>query len=209
MRVLTALVVSAALAGAPGAFAQTRGASGVPEGSGNPLASLSQMIYDLQNQMRDLRTYVREVYGSGGSSGLAAYDAAGRKVGDVVGVEQQVPLVSLSVEGKTFVLKAFPNRLVGNPLYFATPDCSGTPYVGYGSFDPNTPSSTLSLAAAVDPNGVVYVTEPNAVPAQQFIGSQQMPQGHCVQLFPQLRRVLASAPLLFLDEHFTRPYAVR
>src|SRR5262252_7412840 len=83
------------------------------------MASLKTQIDALNSQMAT-------------SGGLGVFDANGKKVGNVVGVQDSVPWVCLTAAGRQFVLQVSPDRLLtGGFLWYAGPNCSGATYIAY------------------------------------------------------------------------------
>ncbi|MBI4629186.1 MAG: hypothetical protein HY729_10780 [Candidatus Rokubacteria bacterium] len=178
----------AAVAVSPAALAQSRGNSGLPSGPGNPLAA------------------------PGASGGLGVFDADEKKIGDVVGVQDNIPWVALTVDGQVVVLQAFPDQLTGHFLWYTGPDCSGTVYIS-GAVLRRGPS-VFPIAGVQEPGGVVYAADGQAQP-QEVIVRSVFPQsmspyiGKCFTYpWSFKQNVVPAEPLMTLDDFFTRPYSV-
>jgi hypothetical protein len=205
----------AALTASSTALAQGRGNSGLPAGAGNPHANLQQQINSLEQQMESLGMQVDALssqMGQGSDRKLAVYDAIEQKVGDVVGVELNVPWVLLTANNRTFVLQVTPQQLVGQNLWYGDSACMGPQiYISGMTLNPNsrTGGANVFTLAAVHANGTVYVAEPNTPPLRLPVGSVLNANGSCsVSVGTQI--VVPATPLpLNLNSAFQRPFAVR
>jgi hypothetical protein len=213
----------------PTALAQNRGNSALPSGPGNPIAELQQQIAALtrlgqdvsalqqqlaalQQQMaalaglqEQINTLSTEFASLSTAGGLGVFDAAANKIGDVVGVQDNIPWVSLTAAGRTFVLQVLPGQMVGQFLWYTNADCSGGAYIsGFGlSSGPNV----FSLAAVREPGGVVYAAQPNTAPVKVTVRSVQEHNGACSS-FQSNQMVVPAVPVMTLDSLFQRPYSV-
>lgn len=164
------------------------------------------------------------------SSGLAVLDSADpvAKVGDYVGMDSQGTLmIGMVVDDPVnrdrsyaFVLQLFPDRLVGNTIYFVEPGCAGQAYVAAGF---PKPKSSLSLAGVREPGGIVYVSEANVSPGAAIQAMSSIPTASphiCVfHQFPLHVQVLPAKPLFalfaldpvtdFPQRRFVRPFVVK
>ena len=87
-------------------------------------------------------------------------DATGKKVGSVVNTQGGLAGVLIEVEGRIFSVNVTKDGLVptGTGLLFATPDCSGTPYL-----PPSVPNSLVSGSTFGPPGKSLYVEESGAI----------------------------------------------
>lgn len=194
----------AAVTGSPAALAQDRSGSGLPSGPGNPMAALQEQIDALTQQIDALNDQMAAL---GTSGRLGVFDAGDQKVGDVVGVQDSIPWVGLAVAGHVVVLQAFPNRLVGQFLWYADANCSGAVYISGAVL--NRGASVFSIAAVEEPGGVVYAGDAGAEPQRVGVRSVLQSDGTCFTFAGSLTQtVLPATPLMTLDAVFTRPYAV-
>jgi hypothetical protein len=133
--------------------------------------ALNERMADFQKQIDSLRDEMRRMAGTNGGSGtrLAVYDAAGQKIGDVIGTHNATPVVGLSAEGKSFGLRVYPSRLVGGTVFFTEAGCAGTPYLQPEFTDFTEPASAIALAG-LGPSvsgvnySVVYASTPHVAP---------------------------------------------
>jgi hypothetical protein len=201
----------AALTASPIALAQDRGNSGLPAGAGSPTANLQRQINSLEEQMESLNMQFEVLssqMGQGSDRKLAVYDAIEQKVGDVIGVELNVPWVSLKANNRTFVLQVTPQQLVGQNLWFGDSVCMGPNIYIAGMTLTNRGANVFSLAA-VHSDGTVYVAEPNTPPLKQPVGSVLDANGRCTPTVGTQTVVPASPLPMNLHSVFQRPYTVR
>jgi hypothetical protein len=177
----------------------------------NPFAALQQVVDALAAQVASLDSQVAalraEVAALGTAQTLAVYDAAGKKVGPVAGVQDGVPWVAFTATGHTFVLQAFAGQLVGEVLWYTGPECSGDPYISDVALDRG---AVFAVAAVQEPGGVVYAAALDATVRTVDVQSVRERDGRCWSYdwtFPY--SVLPVTPVLTLDAVFTRPYSVR
>ena len=229
----------AALTASPIALAQSRGNSGLPAGSGNPMATLQQQIdalaatgqdvtalrqrltaleqqmsalYSLQSQINGLTTQMQTLTwqvenGGGSSEKLVVYDSNEQKVGDVVGVQDNIPWVSITANNRKFVLQVFPQQLVGQFLWFDARDCTGNVFISGVTL--NKGANVFALAAVHEPDGLVYAANPNTTPVLRPVASVLDGRGMCTSFSPINQNVLPASPVLNLQSVFQRPYMVR
>ena len=227
----------AALTATPIALAQTKGSSGLPSGSGNPMAQLQQQIdalaatgqdvtalrqrltaleqqmssmYGLQNQINALSTQIELLSsqaGNGDTTKLAVYDSQEQKLGDVVGVQDNIPWVSITANNRKFVLQVFPNQLVGQFLWFDGSNCTGNVFIS--GITLNKGANVFALAAVHEPDGMVYAADPNTVPVLRLMASVLDGNGLCTSFKPSNQNVLPASPVGSLHAVFQRPYSVR
>jgi hypothetical protein len=227
----------AALTASPMAFAQSRGDSGLPAGSGNPMAQLQQQIdalaamgqdvtalrqqlaalerqmsslYGLQSQVNNLTTQVEllsSYVGNGDSAKLAVYDSNEQKMGDVVGVQDNIPWVGLNANNHKFVLQVFPQHLVGQALWFDGSNCTGNVFIS--GFTLSKGANVFALAAVHEPDGMVYAADPNMAPVLRPVASVLDSNGACTTFRPFNQNVLPASPVMSLHSVFQRPYSVR
>lgn len=200
----------AAVTLSPAALAQSRGDSGLPSGPGNPVAQLQEQIDALTQQMTTLAQQLAELETS---QALGVYDANDNRIGDVIGVQDNVPWVSVKTDGHVVALQVFPDRLVGTFLWYTGPSCTGQVYI----LAPRSGPNVFSVGAVQEPGGLVYAAEAGAQAQAVTTLRSVFPtfltpyDGRCFTFStPQNRSVLPATELLNgLDEFFTRPYSVR
>lgn len=227
----------AAMTASPMALAQSRGSSGLPAGSGNPMAQLQQQIdalaatgqdvsalrqrlaaleqqmsslYGLQTQINSLSLQLETLsshIGNGSSEKLSVYDRNEQKMGDVVGVQDNIPWVSLTAGNRAFVLQVFPQQLVGQFLWFDGSNCTGNVYIS--GFTLTKGANVFALAAVHEPDGMVYAADPNTAPVQRPVASVLDSNGACSTFRPFNQNVLPASPVMSLNAVFERPYSVR
>lgn len=126
----------AAVTLSPAALAQSRGDSGLPSGPGNPVAQLQEQIDALTQQMTSLSSqmagFSSQPAALDTSDALGVYDANENRIGDVVGVQDNIPWVSVKTAGHVVALQVFPDRLVGllgTFLWYTGVNCTGEVYI--------------------------------------------------------------------------------
>jgi hypothetical protein len=191
--VVTTLLVGAALVFAPPALGQDRGRSGLPPGSGNPFTTLDSSTATAT-----------------GAETLAVYDATGRRVGPLVGIEDlTIALVALDAAGHRLVLRAAASRLFGTQVWYEAADCVGPPLLG-ASFMDAASAPVFSLAGVAGPGQTVYVADHTSGPEWVPARSTRNLDGSCMTFtFGFNTFVLPGLPVVDLDESFTAPYSVR
>jgi hypothetical protein len=206
----------AALTASPIALAQDRGNSGLPASAGSPTANLQRQINSLEEQMESLNMQFEVLssqMGQGSDRKLAVYDAIEQKVGDVIGVELNVPWVSLKANNRTFVLQVTPQQLVGQFLWFGDSVCMGPQvYIAGMTLSPTARAGGANVfaLAAVHGDGTVYVAEPNTPPMlKQPVGSVMDANGRCTAVVGTQTVVPASPLPLNLNSVYQRPFTVR
>lgn len=206
LTMLCAFVAAAPLS--PAAFAQSR-ASGLPSGSGNPMEQLQQQVDALTQQIAALSNQVASLNSQTTSGGaLGVYDANENRVGDVVGVQDNVPWVSLTTAGHHVALQVFPDQLVGAFLWYTGTNCTGEVYIS-GNVVSRGPN-VFSVAAVQEPGGVVYAAEAGAEAEGVSVRSVLQHDGTCFTYVASFNQnVLRATQLMTLDAVFTRPYSVR
>jgi hypothetical protein len=140
------------------------------------------------------------------------YDAVEQKVGDVVGVELNVPWVLVTANNRTFVLQVTPQQLVGQNLWFGDTACMGPQiYISGMVLNPSsrTGGPNVFSLAAVHADGTVYVADPNTPPLRLPVGSVLNGNGTCSAAFGTQNVVPASPLPLNLNSTYQRPFAVR
>lgn len=201
----------AATALSPDALAQSRGGSGLPSGPGNPMADLQQQIDALSAQVAALNAqmvvFASQLALLGSSGALGVFDADGQRMGDVVGVQDNLPWVSMTAAGHTFVLQVFPGRLIGQFLWYSGPGCTGTVYISGGTL--TSGPNVFSIAAVDEPGGTVYAADANAPVQRQTVQSVRERNGTCMTFSSAFGlNVVSSTPVMTLDTLFRRPYSV-
>lgn len=206
----------AALTASPTALAQSRGNSGLPAGAGNPMANLQQQINSLEQQMDSLNMQVEALssqMGQGPDRKLTVYDAIEQKVGEVVGVQENVPWVLVHANNRRFVLQVTPQQLVGQFLWFGDSVCMGPQvYIAGMTLSPTARAGGANVfaLAAVHGDGTVYVAEPNTPPMlRQPVGSVMDANGRCTAVVGTQTVVPASPLPLNLNSLYQRPFTVR
>jgi prefoldin subunit 5 len=233
-------------------LAQARGNSGLPAGSGSPMADLQAQISSLQQQMNTLsaagqdvstlkqqlqtlqsqltalssqlttlstlQTQVKTLTSqletlaaestSSSYASLAVFDNKNQMLGEVVGVDDNVPWVALSAGDYAVVLQVFPQQLIGQNLWFDAANCSGSPYIA--GLTLNRGANVFALAAVSEPGGVIYAAHPAAQPAKRSAQwSLRDSSGVCFNQGTFSQTVLPASPVFTLDTMFQRPYHVR
>lgn len=231
---LCAFVAAATLSSV--ALAQIRGDSGLPSGPGNPVARLRQQIDALTQQMatlarlgQDVDTLKQQIAAlssqvaslnsqvAGFSSRLAAletsgalgvYDANENRIGNVIGVQDNIPWVTVKAAGHVVALQVFPNQLVGAFLWYTGTSCTGEVYIS-GQVVSRGPN-VFSVAAVQEPGGVVYAAEAGAQAQAVSVRSVLQQNGTCFTFSASFNQnVLPATQLMTLDDVFRRPYSIR
>jgi hypothetical protein len=175
------------------------------------LAALSSQVVsmtNLQGQVSALTSQVEALAAqSSGSVGLGVYDANNNKVGDVVGVQDNIPWVSVTAGARAVVLQVFPHQLIGQNLWFDGANCTGNAYIN--GFTLSKGANVFSLAAVSEPGGVIYAADPATAPVASLVTSLRDSSGICSNFRPMNQNVLPAAPVYTLDSMFQRPYQVR
>jgi len=234
------------------ALAQARGSSGLPAGSGNPMADLQAQVSSLQQQintlaaagqdvstlkqqlqtlqsqltalssqlttlstlqtqMKTLTSQMETLAAESASSSytpLAVYDNKNQMLGEVVGVDDNVPWVALMSGDYSVVLQVFPQQLIGQNLWFDAANCSGNTYVA--GLTLGRGANVFALAAVSEPGGVIYAARPGQQPAKRSAQwSLRDSFGVCSNQGTFSQTVLPASPVFTLDTMFQRPYHVR
>ena len=227
----------AAVMANPTALAQNRANAGLPSASGNPMAQLQQQIdllaaagqdvgalrqrlaaieqqmsalYGLQSQINSLTTQVGTLSSqivNGSSAKLAVYDGNQQKMGDVVGVQDNIPWVGLTANSRAFVLQVFPDQLVGQFLWFDGSNCTGNVFIS--GFTLSNGPNVFALAAVHEPGGMIYAADANTEPVLRLVTSVLDSNGKCSTFGPFNQKVLPASAVMSLDSVFPRPYSVR
>lgn len=167
------------------------------------MSSLQKQVDTLSSQVAQLSAYVAN--GSGADK-LAVYDANDQKVGDVVGVQDNVPWVSVSANNRSFVLQVLPQQLVGQFLWFGGSNCTGAVYISGMTL--NKGANVFSLAAVYEAEGMIYAAEPNTPPVQRPVASV-LDGGLCTSFKAFNQSVVPASPVLDIHASFQRPFSVR
>jgi hypothetical protein len=176
------------------------------------LPGLQRQINTLSTQIASLNTqmvgFSSQLAALGTSDPLGVFDANGKKMGDVVGVQDSIPWVSLTATGHVFVLQVSPGQLIGGFLWYTGPNCSGSVYISdYAAFidGPNV----FSVAAVHEPGGVVYAAAADAPLQRVGVRSVLLHDGTCYDYGSSFSQYVAAAtPVMTLDANFKRPYSV-
>ncbi len=171
----------------------------------NQMAGLNNQMAGLNNQLIGLTAQVASL---GTSGSLGVFDAAGKRMGDVVGVQDNSPWVSMEAAGHLFVLQVFPGQLIGQFVFFSSENCLGDAFVN--SLVQNNGPNVFSIAAVSEPGGVVYAANAGGVPAPTSVRSVRQHDGSCFTFTQSVSRtVMPAAPVMILDSVFQRPYPVQ
>jgi TolA-binding protein len=214
-----------------GLDARVTGLDGQVSGLDGRVTGLDGRVTGLEGQATTMSSDLASVTDSVGtltrrvdelaSSGLAVMDARGAKVGDYVGMDSNGTLMigmlvadpddPTGSRSYSFVLQLFPDRLVGNTIYFLDGGCGGPAFVAAGF---PKPRSSLSLAGVTEPGGTVYVSEANVSPAviKALSSIPTTSPNICVvhnQQFGLNVLVLPAKPVFVLDNDFVRPFVVK
>lgn len=130
------------------------------------IASLSSDLTGLSVKLGLLDQRVTELEASkAASGGLSVVDAGGAKLGDFVGFDPTyTPLVGMSTQDHSFVLRVTQHGLRGDMVFFSALDCQGTPYVApvLDNGDLKKPLALAGIKKNTATNAyTVYVTEAN------------------------------------------------
>lgn len=169
------------------------------------MSSLQKQVDTLSSQVASLSAYVAN--GGGAADKLAVYDAGNQKVGDVVGVQDNVPWVSVNANNRAVVLQVLPQQLVGQFLWFGGSNCTGAVYISGMTL--NKGANVFSLAAVHEAEGMIYAAEPNTPPVMQPVASVLDANGLCTSFRAFNQSVVPASPVLDLRASFHRPYTVR
>lgn len=151
-------------------------------------------------------------------AGLSAFDANGKKVGDVLGFTQDVgnpavarPVVALSAGNTPFTLTMRSERFAAGPgggeglLWFESTNCTGTPFTGDAAVvDVEQALQRFFLHPETQ---VVYV--PVGEIGQVVIGSQGTDPSNCPGGEIGQFDAIPLRPLINLKAHFVPPFSVR
>ncbi len=173
--------------------------------------TLQQQINTLNGQVASLNTQLATFNSRlgtlGSSNALAVYDAHGNKIGDVVGVQDEIPWVSVTAGGHAVALRVFAEQLVGGFVWFKGANCTGTAYVS----DPamfNT-ADAFSFAAVREPGGVIYTADPKTTVLRVPVLSVAQHDGTCFTFSsPVTQSLVPGTAVMTLDLQFSRPYSV-
>ena len=174
-------------------------------------AGLQQQVGTLNGQVANLNTQLATVnsrLGSlGSSNALAVYDAHGNKIGDVVGVQDNIPWVTLTAGGQVLALRVFAEQLLGGFVWFSGASCGGTAYIS------DTPifngADAFALAAVREPGGVIYAADAKTPVQSVRLQSIAQHDGTCFSFSsPVTNNVVPATAVTTLDLRFSRPYSV-
>ena len=175
----------------------------------NTLSSQLATLSKLDSQVASLTAQMEALAAqSASSSSLAVYDSRNQMLGEVLGVDDNVPWVALAAGDFTVVLQVFPQQLIGQNLWFDAANCLGNTYVA--GLTLNKGASVFSLAAVSEPGGVIYAARPNSTPTQRLAQwSMRDSSGLCMNQGRFTQTVLPASPIFTLDAMFQRPYHVQ
>jgi prefoldin subunit 5 len=184
----------------------------VMQGQLAALTSQLTKLSNLQSQVSTLTSQVEALSSQSASepfTGLAVYDAKDQKLGDVVGVQDNIAWVGLTIGEQAVVLQVFPQQLVGGSLYFDQTNCTGNAYINTFMLREKG-ANVFSLAAVSDPGGVIYAADPAASPFTPIKGlpSLRDSAGFCLNILSK-PTVVSAKPIFTLDTIFQRPFHVR
>jgi uncharacterized protein YlxW (UPF0749 family) len=174
-------------------------------------STLQQQINTLNSQVGSLNTQLASVNARlgtlGSSSALAVYDAHGNKIGDVVGVQDEIPWVSVTAGGHVVALRVFAEQLVGGFVWFSGANCAGTAYLSDAAMF-NT-ADAFSFAAVREPGGVIYTADPKTTVQRVPVLSVAQHDGTCFTFSsPVTQSLVPGTAIMTLDLQFSRPYSV-
>jgi hypothetical protein len=177
------------------------------------LQVLQQQINTLSTQIASLNTQMvglsSQVAALGTSGSLGVFDANGKKMGDVVGVQDSIPWIGFTAAGHVFVLQVAPGQLLGGFLWYAGSNCSGSVYISYYAAFIDGPN-ILSVAAVHEPDGVVYAAAAAAPLQMAQVRSVLLHDGTCYDYGSSFsQNVVPATPVMTLYADFKRPYSVR
>ncbi len=175
------------------------------------LASLQQQVNALNSQVVSLNSQIVAVnarLGSlGSSNALAVFDAHDKKIGDVVGVQDEIPWVSLAATGHVVALRVFSGQLVGGFVWFSGASCAGTSYISDTAIFNG--ADVFSPAAVREPGGVIYVADAKSPVQRVQVQSVAQHDGTCFTFSsPVTNNLVPATPVMTLDLLFSRPYSV-
>jgi uncharacterized protein YlxW (UPF0749 family) len=173
------------------------------------LSSQVTTLSSLQTQVKTLTSQVEALAAQSTSSSyasLAVYDNNNQKLGDVVGVDDNVPWVALTAGDYAVVLQVFPQQLIGQNLWFDGANCSGNAYIAGLTLGKG--ANVFAVAAVSEPGGVIYAAHPNEKPAGRLVQSLRDSSGLCSNFRAFTQTVLPAWPVYTLDSMFQRPYRV-
>src|SRR5437899_10331348 len=173
--------------------------------------TLQQQINTLNGQVASLNTQLATFNSRlgtlGSSNALAVYDAHGNKIGDVVGVQDNIPWVTLTAGGQVLALRVFAEQLLGGFVWFSGASCGGTAYIS------DTPifngADAFALAAVREPGGVIYAADAKTPVQSVRLQSIAQHDGTCFSFSsPVTNNVVPATAVTTLDLRFSRPYSV-
>jgi hypothetical protein len=171
---------------------------------------MNTRVNSLDTKMNALNAQLAALGASSGTSNtLGVFDANGKKIGDVVGVQDSIPWVVLTAAGNQFALQVSSNQLLtGGFLWYTGANCSGAVYLSYYAALINGPD-VLSVAGVQEPGGVVYAAAPNAPLQSVNVESVLQHDGTCFDYGTSFsQNVVPATPVMTLDSNFKRPYSV-
>jgi len=157
------------------------------------------------------------------TQGPAAYDALGKKVGDVISVRTNLDFaqdiintgvqectVAFKLAASLFALRIRKDQLAGyTPLLFESEDCSGTPYIATQYL-----SAHLFPPVAIGPPGsTAYVPDtqssPQAIMAKSAFGVHPDHPDLCINIQDASLEAIPALPITDLNTVFTPPFSVK
>jgi hypothetical protein len=143
---------------------------------------------------------------------LEVIDAQGQKVGDVIDIVDQLPIVVYRFNDQFFTISVTDNALGGNSiLLYGSNDCSGPPLLLDNSAQFLGLVTPLIPSFAIAPPGrTVYLPKAGASSQMIALSSWQAEVGDC-QVFPEQQTgpAFEAQPMLNLDNFLHRLSACR
>jgi hypothetical protein len=147
---------------------------------------------------------------------LEVVDANGTKVGlYVLSVQEQTPIVAFHApDGRVFTLQVTQNSFLADfdYLLFASPDCTGTPFLfDNGLFLPSgaVDPTLFPPVAVVPPGHTVHLPGPGSLSQEVAVGSILYADGTCEAFEPSTALVFPAQAIGDLNTQFTPPFRVQ
>lgn len=147
---------------------------------------------------------------------LEIVDANGTRVGlYVLSVQEQTPIVVFTApDGRVFTLQVTPSSFLADfdSLRFASPDCTGTPFLpATGFFLPSgaVEPTLFPPVAVVPPGTTVHLPVPGSPSQEVAVGSNLYADGTCEAFDPFPELVSPAQAIGDLHTQFTPPFRVQ
>jgi hypothetical protein len=147
---------------------------------------------------------------------LEIVDANGTKVGIyVLNVQDQTPIVVFNApDGRVFTLQVTQSSFLADFAYllFASPDCTGTPFLpDSGFFLPSgaVEPTLFPPVAVVPPGNTVHLPVPGSLSQEVAVGSILYADGTCEALEAFTELVFPAQAIGDLNTQFTPPFRVQ